>query len=129
MAFAEQARNLTAAQMCTALEARHQLNRKMTEFFETYDLLLTPTVAVTAFQKEGPPPRMIEGRQVTAAAYLPFTPPFNVTGHPAASLPAGLANDGLPVGLQVVAPRHADQLLLTVSAAFEAAQPWSFPAN
>ncbi|MBE7520409.1 MAG: hypothetical protein HS107_14315 [Thermoflexaceae bacterium] len=51
--------------------------------------------------------------------YLPFTPPFNVTGHPAASLPAGLAADGLPVGLQVVAPRHADALLLAVSAAYE----------
>jgi aspartyl-tRNA(Asn)/glutamyl-tRNA(Gln) amidotransferase subunit A len=128
VAFAERARSLTAAQMCTALEARHQLNRTMTQFFETYDLLLTPTVAVTAFPKAGPPPTEIEGKQVSPAAYLPFTPPFNVTGHPAASLPAGLANDGLPVGLQVVAPRYADQLVLSVSAAFEAAQPWSFPA-
>jgi aspartyl-tRNA(Asn)/glutamyl-tRNA(Gln) amidotransferase subunit A len=127
VAFAEQARGLTAAQMCTALEARHQLNRKMTDFFETYDLLLTPTVACTAFPKGGPPPRTIEGKEVGPAAYLPFTPPFNITGHPAASLPAGLASDGLPVGLQVVAPRHADELLLSVSAAFEAARPWSFP--
>ena len=100
----------------------------MTGFFSEYDLLLTPTVACTAFPKEGPPPREIDGRSVTPAGYLPFTPAFNVTGHPAASLPAGLASNGLPVGLQVVAPRHHDQLLLSVSAAFEAACPWQFPA-
>ncbi|HXU24699.1 MAG TPA: amidase family protein [Tepidiformaceae bacterium] len=128
VAFADQARSLTAAQMCTALDERHQLNRLMTGFFSEYDLLLTPTVACTAFPKEGPPPREIDGRSVTPAGYLPFTPAFNVTGHPAASLPAGLASNGLPVGLQVVAPRHNDQLLLSVSAAFEAACPWQFPA-
>lgn len=125
--FAEQARNLTAMQMCSALDARHQLNRTMTDFFQTYDLLLTPTVACTAFPAGGPPPAQIDGKPVTPAGYLPFTPAFNVTGHPAASLPAGLAANGLPVGLQVVAPRHADALLLSASAAFEAAQPWSFP--
>jgi len=129
VAFAEQARALTAAQMCTALEERHQLNRTMTRFFEQYDLLLTPTVACTAFPKDGPPPTTIAGRPVSPAGYLPFTPPFNVTGHPAASIPAGLAADGLPVGLQIVAPRHMDQLVLSVSAAFEAAHPWAFPAG
>ncbi|KAA0230777.1 amidase [bacterium] len=126
--FAEQARAIMGVDIALALEARHQLNRKMTSFFETYDLLLTPTVACTAFPAEGPPPASIGGRQVGPAGYLPFTPPFNLTGHPAASLPAGLAADGLPVGLQVVAPRHADALLLAVSTAYEAANPWTWPA-
>lgn len=127
LAFAEQARGITGVQVAEALEQRHQLNRTMTTFFETYDLLLTPTVACTAFPKAGPPPREIDGQEVTAAGYLPFTPPFNVTGHPAASLPAGLASNGLPVGLQVVGPRHADALVLAVSAALEKARPWSWP--
>lgn len=126
--FAEQARAIMGVDIANALEARHQLNRTMTAFFEDYDLLLTPTVACTAFAAEGPPPAAIGGREVGPAGYLPFTPPFNVTGHPAASLPAGLAADGLPVGLQVVAPRHADALLLAVSAAYEAANPWPWPA-
>ena len=127
VAFAEQARSLTAAQMCTALDERHQLNRTMTAYFDQFDLLLTPTVACTAFPKEGPPPKTIDGKPANPASYLPFTPPFNVTGHPAASVPAGLANDGLPVGLQIVAPRHADTFLLSACAVYEQARPWAFP--
>lgn len=127
-AFVDQARTITGPMVAAALEVRHQLNRTMTAFFDQYDLLLTPTVACTAFVAEGPPPSKIDGKDVTPAGYLPFTPPFNMTGHPAASLPAGRAPDGLPVGLQVVAPRHADAFLLTVSAAYEAVRPWSWPA-
>ena len=110
-------------------DERHQINRKMTAFFESYDLLLTPTVAVTAFPKSGPPPTSIAGTEVNPAAYLPFTPPFNLTGHPAASVPAGLANNGLPVGLQIVAARHDDIRVLRASAAFEAARPFAWPED
>ena len=126
VAFADRARAITGVQIAQALETRHQLNRSLTAFFETYDLLLTPTVAVTAFPKEGPPPGAIAG--VSPASYLPFTPPFNLTGHPAASLPAGLAADGLPVGLQVVGPRWSERLVLAASAAYESARPWKWPA-
>jgi aspartyl-tRNA(Asn)/glutamyl-tRNA(Gln) amidotransferase subunit A len=110
-----------------ALEQRHQVNRTMTAFFGQYDLLLTPTTATTAFVAEGPPPSSIAGRSVGPAGFIPFTYPFNFTGHPAASLPAGLSANGLPIGLQAVAPRYADGLLLQVSAAFEAARPWRYP--
>ena len=127
VAFAEQARSLTAAQAAAAQEERHQVNRLMTTYFNEFDLLLTPTVACTAFPKAGPPPRRIDGRDVSPAGYLPFTPVFNLTGHPAASVPAGLAANGLPVGLQVVAPRFLDTLLLSVCAAYEKARPWAFP--
>ena len=127
VAFAEQARGLTAMQVMEALDERHQLNRALTAIFETYDLLVTPAVACTAFPKNGPPPSKIGRAEVGPAGYIAFTPPFNMTGHPAASIPAGLAKDGLPVGLQVVAPRHADKFLLAVSAAYEASRPWGRP--
>jgi aspartyl-tRNA(Asn)/glutamyl-tRNA(Gln) amidotransferase subunit A len=53
-----------------------------------------------------------------------FSYPFNFTGQPAASLPAGLTSAGLPVGLQIVGRRCADLAVLQASAAFEAARPW-----
>jgi len=125
--FAELGRSISAVQVAEALEARHLTNRTMTAFFEEYDLLLTPTTATTPFIAEGPPPTTIGGKPASPAGFIPFTYPFNFTGHPAASLPAGLAANGLPVGLQAVAPRHADAFLLGVSAAFERAQPWTYP--
>jgi Asp-tRNA(Asn)/Glu-tRNA(Gln) amidotransferase A subunit family amidase len=125
--FAEIGRGITAVQVAEALEERHQANRAMTAFFESHDLLLTPTTATTAFIAEGPPPSVIAGREVGPAGFIPFTYPFNFTGHPAASLPAGLAANGLPVGLQAVAPRYNDVLLLAASAAYERACPWTYP--
>jgi amidase/aspartyl-tRNA(Asn)/glutamyl-tRNA(Gln) amidotransferase subunit A len=66
---------------------------------------------------------------VNGEAVNPFlgwclTYPFNFTGHPAVSLPAGLTDDGLPVGLQLVAPMFSDDALLAASAAFERVRPW-----
>ncbi len=127
--FAETGRQYTAVDVARALEHRHQVNRVMTRFFAGYDLLLTPTTAATAFAAEGPPPGEIGGRKVGPAGFIPFTYPFNFLGLPAASLPAGLAADGLPVGLQAVAPRFADAFLLRVCAAYEAASPWRYPGQ
>lgn len=127
--FAEVGRQFTAVDVARALEERHQANRKMTQFFAEFDLLLTPTTAATAFAAEGPPPMVIAGRKVGPAGFIPFTYPFNFLGLPAASLPAGLSREGLPVGLQAVAPRFADALLVRVSAAYEAANPWRYPGQ
>jgi aspartyl-tRNA(Asn)/glutamyl-tRNA(Gln) amidotransferase subunit A len=127
--FAEMGRGFTAVDVARALEERHQVNRMMTQFFAQYDLLLTPTTAATAFAAEGPPPGEIGGKKVGPAGFIPYTYPFNFIGLPAASLPAGLATNGLPVGLQAVAPRFEDALLLWVSAAYEAANPWRYPGQ
>ncbi|WP_372506010.1 amidase family protein [Actinomadura madurae] len=56
---------------------------------------------------------------------LPFTYPFNLTGHPAASVPCGLDAGGLPVGLQIVADRHRDDRVMAAAARFEEARPWT----
>lgn len=125
--FAELGRAITAAQYHEALQARHLLNRCVNAFFEDHDLLLTPTVAAKAFPAEGPPPKAVAGQKVGPAGFLPFTYPFNVTGHPAASVPAGLTSEGMPAGLQIVGPRFADALVLAASAAFEATGGWPRP--
>jgi aspartyl-tRNA(Asn)/glutamyl-tRNA(Gln) amidotransferase subunit A len=93
--------------------------------FDKYDLLLTPTIARPPFGVGLDHPAEIAGRPVSPWAWSPFTYAFNLTGQPAASVPAGLTKDGLPVGLQVVGRRFQDGLVLRASAAFERARPWA----
>src|SRR6266853_1019240 len=90
-------------------------------FFEKYDLLLTPTIACPPFKVGLDNPTEIAGKPVEAYAWIPFTPAFNLTGQPAASVPCGFTKDGLPIGLQIVGRRFADALVLRASAAFERA--------
>ncbi len=103
------------------LRRRGQLVSWTAGLFEQYDLLLTPTLPTEPFAPAGPIPREIEGEPGNAIA---FTYPFNFTGHPAASVPAGLTDNGLPCGLQIVAPRHRDDLVLRASYAYEQARPF-----
>ncbi|HEV8473872.1 MAG TPA: amidase [Methylomirabilota bacterium] len=93
-------------------------------FFEKYDLLLTPTIACAPFKVGLDTPGTIAGRAVSFYGWIPFTPAFNLTGQPAASVPCGFTKDGLPIGLQIVGRRFADALVLRASAAFERARPW-----
>jgi aspartyl-tRNA(Asn)/glutamyl-tRNA(Gln) amidotransferase subunit A len=92
-----------------------------------FDLLLTPQMPCGAWSVDEAP-REIGGRPVSPDSIfdrLPFTFPFNGTGWPAASVPCGFTAEGLPVGLQIVAPWHQDALCLRAAAAFEAVQPWA----
>ena len=77
-----------------------------------------------AFAAGGPPPSEIDGRPVPLLGAVAFTYPFNFSGHPAATVPAGLTPNGLPTGLQIIAPRHQDSLVLQAAFAFEQAMPW-----
>lgn len=95
--------------------------------FEKYDLLLTPTVAVPPLSIDRFVVRQIAGVDVTPLGWMAFTYPFNITGQPAASIPCGLTNEGLPVGLQIVGRRFDDATVLRAAAAFERAKPWRFP--
>jgi aspartyl-tRNA(Asn)/glutamyl-tRNA(Gln) amidotransferase subunit A len=67
----------------------------------------------------------IAGRKVTRLGWLAFTFPLSLIGYPAASVPCGWTREGLPVGLQIVAPRWAEALVLRAAAAFEAMAPWA----
>jgi aspartyl-tRNA(Asn)/glutamyl-tRNA(Gln) amidotransferase subunit A len=97
------------------------------KFFEGYDLLLTPTVPVTAFPVGRVAPEEYSAGPddlIPFPDWVPFTYPFNLTGQPAASVPCGFTEGGLPVGLQIVGKRFADATVLRAAAAFESARPW-----
>ncbi|MEZ0158723.1 amidase [Streptomyces griseorubens] len=100
---------LSALDYLAAVDVRMDLGRRMGRFHDAYDLLVTPTLPVTAFEAGAEVPRGSGHRRWTG--WTPFTYPFNMTQQPAASVPVGLA-DGLPVGLQLVAARHRDDLVL-----------------
>ncbi len=95
------------------------------KFFETYDLLLTPTVACPPFKVGLDNPAEIAGTSIEPYGWIPFTYPFNMTGQPAASVPCGFTSDGLPIGLQIVGRRFDDATVLRAAAAFEKAHPWA----
>jgi aspartyl-tRNA(Asn)/glutamyl-tRNA(Gln) amidotransferase subunit A len=105
-------------------DLRVALNRWCAETFERFDLLLTPTVPYDPPPARGPFPDEVEGRRQPWAGVASFTIPFNLSWHPAATVRAGLSRRGLPIGLQIVGPRHRDDLVLRAARAFERERPW-----
>ncbi len=115
---------VTAREYFTATDKVNAYWQEVHIFLARFDLLLTPTAAVPPFALGAGVPREIAGQEVSRLGWMPFTYPFNLTGQPAASVPAGWTEDGVPVGLQIVGRRHADRTVLAAAAAFEAACPW-----
>jgi aspartyl-tRNA(Asn)/glutamyl-tRNA(Gln) amidotransferase subunit A len=101
-----------------AMAVRNDLGTLMGAFHQRYDLLLTPTLPIPAFEVGVDAPAGCTG---TWTSWTPFTYPFNMTQQPAASVPCGLTAGGLPVGLQIVGPRHADGRVLAAAHAFQRA--------
>lgn len=108
-----------------ALQRKQQLVRDVARIFDEVDVLLCPTTAVPAFPAAGPPPMEIGGRAVeNGAMATPFTMLANLCWNPACSVPAGLSQDGLPIGLQIIGKRHADAIVMRLARVFEQARPW-----
>jgi aspartyl-tRNA(Asn)/glutamyl-tRNA(Gln) amidotransferase subunit A len=115
----------SAEDLTDANIARKAVVNKMWRMMARYDLLLTPTLCVPPFPIHMQGPDKIAGRYVRPESWLAFTFPINLTGQPAATVPAGWTHDGLPVGLQIVGRHLDDAMVLRASAAYEAARPWA----
>jgi aspartyl-tRNA(Asn)/glutamyl-tRNA(Gln) amidotransferase subunit A len=124
VAAIDRAQGITAEDLCAAAAGRLELQAHAREFFGRYDLLLTPTMSVRPFEVGLHSPAEVAGAPVEGMQWTPFTYPFNASGHPAASVPAGATPDGLPVGLQIVGGFRRDDVVLRACQAFESLAPW-----
>lgn len=124
-AIDEEMTGKTAFDYARAIVARQAFYDQVRRFFDRYELLLTPSIAVPAFPVGSEGPFSVNGRAVKRFGYTPFTYPFNLTGHPALTVPAGFTKGGLPVGLQIVGRRYGEATVLRAGAAFEDAFPWT----
>jgi aspartyl-tRNA(Asn)/glutamyl-tRNA(Gln) amidotransferase subunit A len=124
--IAEQGGRLPAVEYAASIKAREALGSKMLAFFQSCDLLLTPTMPLAAFAAGSDyPPQAGRGEWND---WTPFTYPFNLTQQPAISVPCGFTKAGLPVGLQIVGPMRGDHRVLRAAHAFEQIQPFRMPA-
>ena len=121
----ERGLQLRGVDFANALAARHEFWEQVRKVYERFDLLLSPTLAVPPFPVGQDDADSLNGEQLDALQWTRFTYPFNLTGQPAASVPAGWTKSGLPVGLQIIGDRFADLLVLQASRAFEQVQPWT----
>ncbi len=141
-------RSFSAAELSVTLERLHRATRQIAGFFETYDLLLTPTLAsppvrhgelhakgleavlqvmaahlgLGRYLRYGPLLRQAAGR---AFRFMPFSPIWNTTGQPAARPPLHWTPDGLPVGVQAIARFGLEATLFSFAAQMEQAHSWS----
>ena len=121
------AASLSAADMAHALQQRNTYYTGMRQFMDLqrFDLLLTPTLPVTAFTAGLDEPDGWQRSTLAPLDWTPFTFPFNLTGQPAATVPCGSDQNGLPIGLQIVGRWRDDNTVLRAAAAFESLMPWT----
>jgi aspartyl-tRNA(Asn)/glutamyl-tRNA(Gln) amidotransferase subunit A len=122
---AEQGSRIGMIELLDAVQRRGALGVAMNLFHENYDLLLTPSLPLAAFEAGREVADVMKEKRWTE--WSPFSYPFNLTQQPAASVPCGLTRAGLPVGLQIVGPRYDDARVLRAARAFEMAQPFPMP--
>ncbi len=116
---------LRGVDFANALAARHDFWEKVRRVYERFDLLFCPTLPVPPFAVGQDDADPIDGEKLGPLQWTRFTYPFNLTGQPAASVPAGWTKSGLPVGLQIIGNRFADLLVMQAARAWEQIQPWS----
>jgi aspartyl-tRNA(Asn)/glutamyl-tRNA(Gln) amidotransferase subunit A len=111
----------TALQVQQLQLRRGALGSHMRQFMQDWDLLVTPSVAVPAF--EARPAGAVPMTRASMLGWTPFSYPFNLTQQPAITVPCGVTRNGLPIGLQIVGPMFDDALVLRAARAFESACP------
>jgi amidase len=127
LAYYERGKSFSGSQYVQSKMRLNQLTRQMAKFHQTYDLWLTPTLSAPPWKLGALDIDQTDIDKITAAFsdYVPYTPSQNITGQPAINLPLHWNADGLPIGVQFVAP-HGDELtLLQLATQLEAAQPWA----
>ncbi|MFM7597495.1 MAG: amidase [Actinomycetota bacterium] len=122
---AEQGAAFTAQDIQLLSLKRNALGTLMREFMTRYDLLVTPAVAVPAFESR--PAGAVPMTPETMLSWTPFSYPFNLTQQPALTIPCGLTSAGLPAGLQFVGPAHGDALVIRAARAYETVRPVARP--
>ena len=122
----EQGLKFSIRDVARAQRQRSELWEKIRNFFDDYDLLLTPTLPIPPFPAETHYPSEIDGKPMESYIdWIMLTYAITMTGLPAISVPCGWTEKGLPVGLQVVGRRHSEATLLRAAAAYELAAPWA----
>ena len=117
-------KDVTLPQFAQVERARRGLELQVAELFERVDVLITPTNPCPPFAAEGPMPTEIGGKRCHAGTAALLTMFANVANLPAITVPAGLTEDGLPVGLMITAARHREDICLRLARIFEQASPW-----
>ncbi len=127
LAATERAARITPEKYGKAQRERAKLVNYLWHLFDRYDLLMTPTLPIEAFDARGKGPASVDGEQIEnpVRVVAALTYPFNLSGHPAATVRAGLTDSGLPCGLQIVGPRQREELVLQASYAYERERPWN----
>jgi Asp-tRNA(Asn)/Glu-tRNA(Gln) amidotransferase A subunit family amidase len=108
----------------TTIDARSRAYSGLQSALEKYDLIATPTLSVPPFPNDELGPTEVDGVETHPIVGWLITTVNNMTGHPAASVPAGLTENGKPVGLQLIGPVHDDRTVVAASAAYERTNPW-----
>jgi amidase len=111
-----------------AMDYLRRMSRRILAFWTDHDVLVTPTLATPPIEigalepADGEPPIQM---LINSAAWVPFTPVFNVTGQPGISLPLHQSADNLPIGVQFVGPPAGEEMLIALAAQLEQARPWA----
>jgi aspartyl-tRNA(Asn)/glutamyl-tRNA(Gln) amidotransferase subunit A len=126
----DQGKNVTGTDVAVALRDVQNLQLQMHQLFEEFDLILAPTNAAVAWAHLAPPSEVGSKTNTGETARpgdgpTPFTMIFNSSFNPAASIPCGFGENGMPVGLQIIGGYDDDATVFRASRAFEQARPWT----
>jgi aspartyl-tRNA(Asn)/glutamyl-tRNA(Gln) amidotransferase subunit A len=130
LAFMERGGKFSLADLRNAQYARTRLFRAIQSLFDRYDMLITPTLTRTALPADFDAANdevVVDGEKcgITRQGWSSYVYPFNLTGHPALSIPSGFGTDGLPTGVQIIGPWGSDTNVFRIGALLEQAHPWA----